>query len=568
MRAARAARPRPRGWQLATSVSSAPPLAALLSERGKLLLLLSLGACMFLSSLDGSIVSTALPRILSDLDGFQLISWVITLYLLTSTVAVPIVGKLSDMFGRRPFVIAGVVVFLIGSLACGVAPSMPALIAARGLQGVGGGVILACVLVVMADMYTPIERARYVGYILAVITAGTLVGPPVGGFLTDGLGWRWCFFVNLPIGAVALALIWRTLPNVRQGGRVGDIDFAGAGLLTGATVAALLAIAWAGEAFGWGGAATLGLLAGAGALMLLFVLRERNHPQAIIPMALFRNRMYVLTGLIALLSSAVLFSAVQFLPTFIQTALGASATVSGFLFMPQALGMVAASIVGGRLIARSGRFKWQVVLGSALSALAAFLLQTLGVGDPRWHVAVYLVVFGIGSGLVTPIVNVIVQASVAPEQVGVATSSQMYFRQIAQVLGVALFGAVFTTSYAASFAGNLDAETRAALPAPVHRALEDDATLALDPGRMAEARARFLATEGDPALFERALDAQREGVAAANRRLFLFSAIGGAALVALALALTEIPLRGRAPSPRAEDADAPALATDASRSPP
>lgn len=546
---------------MAASVPSGPALGALLSERGKLLLLLALGACMFLSALDGSIVATALPRILSDLDGFQLISWVITLYLLTSTVAVPIVGKLSDMFGRRPFVIAGVVVFLAGSLACGVAPTMPALIAARGLQGLGGGVILACVLVVMADMYTPIERAKYVGYILAVITAGTLIGPPVGGFLTDGLGWRWCFFINLPIGAAALVFIWRTLPNVRHGGRIGDIDFAGAGLLTTATVAALLAIAWTGDAFGWGSAATVGLLAGAGALMLLFVLRERRHPEAIIPMALFRNRMYVLTGLIALLSSAVLFSAVQYLPTFIQTSLGASATVSGLLFMPQALGMVAASIVGGRLIARSGRFKRQVVLGSAFSALAAFLLQTLGVGDPRWHVAIYLIVFGIGSGLVTPVINVIVQASVAQEQTGVATSSQMYFRQIAQVLGVALFGAVFTASYGATFAGNLDAETRAALPAAVEEALEGDATLALDPERMEAARAAFLTAGGAPVLFERALDAQREAVAVANRRLFLLSAIGGALLVALSLALTEIPLRGRASPPR--ETDASALATDA-----
>ena len=548
---------------MAASVPSEPALGALLSERGKLLLLLALGACMFLSALDGSIVATALPRILSDLDGFQLISWVITLYLLTSTVAVPIVGKLSDMFGRRPFVIAGVVVFLAGSLACGVAPTMPALIAARGLQGLGGGVILACVLVVMADMYTPIERAKYVGYILAVITAGTLIGPPVGGFLTDGLGWRWCFFINLPIGAAALVFIWRTLPNVRHGGRIGDIDFAGAGLLTTATVAALLAIAWTGDAFGWGSAATVGLLAGAGALMLLFVLRERRHPEAIIPMALFRNRMYVLTGLIALLSSAVLFSAVQYLPTFIQTSLGASATVSGLLFMPQALGMVAASIVGGRLIARSGRFKRQVVLGSAFSALAAFLLQTLGVGDPRWHVAIYLIVFGIGSGLVTPVINVIVQASVAQEQTGVATSSQMYFRQIAQVLGVALFGAVFTASYGATFAGNLDAETRAALPAAVEEALEGDATLALDPERMDAARAAFLTAGGAPVLFERALDAQREAVAVANRRLFLLSAIGGALLVALSLALTEIPLRGRASPSRETEADASTLAADA-----
>ncbi len=547
-------------WELAASVSSEPALGLLLSEREKLLLLLSLALCMFLSSLDGSIVSTALPRILSDLGGFQLLSWVFTLYLLTSTVAVPIVGKLSDMFGRRPFVIAGVVIFLAGSLACGVAPTMLTLIIARGIQGIGGGIILACVLVVMADMYTPIERAKYVGYILAIITAGTLVGPAVGGILTDGPGWRWCFFINLPIGAVALVFIWMTLPNVRRGGAIGDIDFAGAVLLTGATVAALLATAWAYEAYGWTSTITIALLASAGALTALFVAQELRHPQAIIPMLLFRNRMYVLTGLIALLSSAVLFSAVQYLPTFIQTSLGASATASGIIFTPQSLGMLAMSIVGGRMIARTGRFKRQVVLGSALSALAAFLLQTLDVGGAQWHVAVYMVVFGLGSGLVTPVINVIVQASVAQELTGVATSSQMYFRQIAQVLGVALFGVIFTSSYSSSFAGNLDAEARAAMPVAVYEAFEDDATLGIDPERMDAIRAEFLAAGGSTALFERALGTQREAVAVANQRLFLLSAIGGVILVVLALALTEISLRGRA-SPPAEERPSPAAAS-------
>ena len=543
---------------MAASVSSEPALGALLSEREKLLLLLSLALCMFLSSLDGSIVSTALPRILSDLGGFQLLSWVFTLYLLTSTVAVPIVGKLSDMFGRRPFVITGVVVFLAGSLACGLAPTMLTLIVARGIQGIGGGIILACVLVVMADMYTPIERAKYVGYILAIITAGTLVGPAVGGVLTDGPGWRWCFFINLPIGAVALVFIWMTLPNMRRaGGRISEIDFAGAGLLTGATVAALLATAWTSEAYGWTSPITIGLLASAGALTALFVVQELRHPQAIIPMLLFRNRMYVLTGLIALLSSAVLFSAVQYLPTFIQVSLGASATASGIIFTPQSLGLLATSIVGGRLIARTGRFKHQVVLGSALSALAAFLLQTMGVGAAQWHVAVYMVVFGLGSGLVTPVINVIVQASVTQDLTGVATSSQMYFRQIAQVLGVALFGVVFTSSYSSSFAGNLDSEARAAMPAAVYEAFEEDATLGIDAGRMDALRAEFLAAGGSPALFEQALGTQREAVAVANERLFLLSAIGGVILVALALALTEIPLRGRTPPP-AEETPSPA----------
>ena len=547
--------------ELATSVSSEPALGALLSEREKMLLLLSLAMCMFLSSLDGSIVSTALPTILSDLGGFQLISWVFTLYLLTSTVVVPIVGKLSDMFGRRPFVISGVVIFLIGSLGSGLAPTMMTLIIARGVQGIGGGFILACVLVVMADMYTPIERAKYVGYILAIITAGALLGPPVGGFFADGPGWRWCFFINLPIGAVALATIWGTLPNTRQGGRISDIDFTGAALLTAATVAGLLASAWAYQAYGWGSTFTVGLLVAAGVLLLLFVLQELRHPNAIIPMSLFRNRMYVLTGVIAILSSAVLFSAAIFLPTFIQTSLGASATVSGLVFMPQSVGLVVMSFIGGRMVARTGRFKYQVVVGCALSGLAAFLLQLMGVGDPLWHVVIYMVIFGMGSGLVTPLINVIVQASVSQQMTGVATSSQMYFRQIAQVLGVALFGVLFTTSYSSSFAENLDADVRAAMPTAVYEALKDDATLGIDTERLEAVLGEFLEAGGTAVLFEAALDTQREAVAVANQRLFLLSAIGGVILVVFSLMLTEIPLRGRTPAKAKEGEEQPAVAS-------
>ncbi|MDE2670497.1 MAG: MDR family MFS transporter [Chloroflexota bacterium] len=546
---------------MTTSVSSEPVLGVLLSEREKMLLLLALGMCMFLSSLDGSILATAVATITSDLGGFKLFPWVLTLYMLTSTVVVPIVGKLSDMFGRRPFVISGVLIFLIGSLGAGLAPSMLTLIAARGIQGIGGGFILACVLVVMADMYTPRERAKYVGYILAIITAGTVLGPPVGGFLADGPGWRWGFLINIPIGAIALATIWATLPNTRQGGRISDIDFTGAAILTTATVAGLLVAGWAYQALGWGSAITVGLLVAASVLVVLFVALERRHPNPIIPMSLFRNRMYVITGVVAVLSSAVLFSVPIYLPTFIQTALGASASVAGFLSVPQAIGLVVMSFIGGRIVARTGRFKQLVVLGCALSGLAAFLLQTMGVGDPLWHAALYMVIFGMGSGLVTPLINVIVQASVSQEETGVATSSQMYFRQIAGVIGVAVFGVLFTTTYSSSFTENLDEDVQEVMSVAVFEELRDDATISIEEERMEDVRTRFLEEGGSESLFERALGAQQVAAAAGNQRLFFISAIGGLILVIASLALTEIPLRGRSPAPDEEGEEQPATAS-------
>jgi EmrB/QacA subfamily drug resistance transporter len=529
---------------------SAPPLAGRLSSREKLLLLFSLALCMFMSSLDSSIVSTALPSMLADLGGFELLSWVFTIYLLTSTIVVPIVGKLSDMFGRRPFVIAGVLVFIVGSAGCGAATSMPMLIAARGVQGAGGGIILACVLAVMADMYTPVERAKYVGYVLAIITSATLIGPAVGGVITDGPGWRWCFYINLPVGAVAMTVIWRYLPNLRRPGKLSSIDFAGAALLAALTTSLLLALAWAQERYGWTDAATLGLLLAGAVLAVVFVLHERRHPQAIIPLHLFRNVVFVQTGLLVLLSSALLFASVQYLPTFIQTSLGASATSSGLISTPQSLGLLATSIIGGQVVARTGRFKYQIVLGTAFSALAAFLLATVDVGEAKWHIAVYMVVFGLGSGLVTPVMNVVVQSAVGQQYTGVATSAQMFFRQIAQVLGVALFGVLFTSTYSSSFDDRLDNGVGDALPGGVYAEFRDDPTLALDADRFAAIRDEVTAQSGGEELLTTVLASQREAVATATRRLFFASAIGGLVVVAVALTLKEIALRPRAqPAP-------------------
>jgi EmrB/QacA subfamily drug resistance transporter len=530
----------------------APPLANRLSSRQKMLLLLSLSLSMFMSSLDSSIVSTALPRMLADLGGFGQISWVFTIYLLCSTVVVPIVGKLGDMFGRRPFVLTGVAVFLVGSAGCGAATSMWMLIAARGIQGVGGGIILACVLAVMADMYTPVERAKYVGYVLAIITSATLIGPAVGGVITDSIGWRWCFYINLPVGAVVMTVIWMNLPTIRRGGALSSIDFVGATLLAILTTALLLAFAWAQKDYGWGSGPTLGLVAVGVAAGIVFVLQERRHPQAIIPLHLFRNLVYVQTALIVLFSSAFMFASVSYLPTFIQTSLGASATTSGLISTPQSIGLLATSIIGGQVVARTGRFKYQIILGTGLSALATFLLATLDVGEPKWHIAVFMVIFGLGSGLVTPVMNVIVQSAVGQQYTGVATSSQMFFRQIAQVLGVALFGVLFTTTYSNAFAHNLGTETRAALPPAVYAAFEGDPTLPLDERRWTAVTGEVLALDDGEALLAATVATQRQAVARANERLFLWAGIGGVLVVLLAVGLREIPLRAKAP-PKAEE---------------
>lgn len=537
-------------------MSEAQPYRALgevLNSRQKFLLMNSLMMTMFISALDGSIVATATPHILADLGGFNLLSWVFTVYLLASTVVVPLVGKLSDMFGRKPFILVGIAVFLIGSMASGAAPTMLFLIGARTLQGIGGGILFGCVFATLGDLYTPIERARYMGYFIGAFTLASLTGPTIGGFLTDGPGWRWCFYINLPVGAVAATLIWINLPSTRRGGRLAQVDFLGAIMLSVATVAVLLALVWANEEFGWVSFETIGLFV-LGALFLAgFVWQEGRHPEAIFPLTLFRNRVFVVANLLVLIQGAGMFGAIQYLPTFIQTALGASATASGLVSTPQSIGLLLTSIIGGQAVSRTGRFKYQVIFGSAVTVVAAFLLQTLNVGVPEWHIALFMVLFGLGSGLVGPTISVVVQSSVGQELMGVATSGRQFFMQIGQVLGVAVFGLIFTTSYASSFSAEIPQQTRLQIPADAYASFQDP-TLPLDPIHFDAVRQEVVALPGGQAMFDDAVGSQKRAVATAIERLFLGSTFAGIVVVGLAIVMREIPLRRTFSSLEAEAA--------------
>jgi len=517
-------------------------LGEYLTSRQKFLLMNSLMLTMFISALDGSIMATALPHILADLGGFKLLSWITTVYLLTSTVTVPLVGKLSDMFGRKPFILAGIAIFVAASAACGAAPTMPFLIVVRGIQGIGGGILFGCVFATLGDLFTPIQRAKYMGYFIGSFTLASLTGPTLGGFLTDGPGWRWCFYINLPVGILASTFIWRNLPFTRKGGTLSSIDFLGALLLSGATICALLGLVWAQADYGWTSGFTIGLFVGGAIMLVGFVFQEGRHPQAIFPLSIFRNRVFVQANLLVAIQGAGMFGAIQYLPTFIQTALGASATASGLVSTPQSVGLLATSIVGGQLVSRTGRFKYQVIFGATVTVIAAFLLQTLDVGTAKWHIAAFMVVFGLGSGLVGPTISVIVQSCVGQELMGVATSSRQFFMQMGQVLGVAIFGLIFTTTYASGFSGAISSQTRATLPPDVYQEFQDP-TLALDPLAYAKVTETVRALPGGDAVLQDAVTSQKDAVATAIRRLFLGSTLAGIVVVVLAVTLKEIPLR-------------------------
>lgn len=542
---ARTASPAASGVAPGAGPAGGPPLALgeFMTGRQKFLLMNSLMLCMFVSALDQSIIATAMPKILADLGGFKLLSWVFTTYLLSSTVVVPVVGKLSDMFGRKPFLLAGIALFVGASAAAGAAPSMLFLIGARAIQGIGGGLIFSCVFATMGDLFTPLQRAKYMGYFISSFTIASLVGPAVGGFLTDGPGWRWCFYINLPVGAVAMIFIWFNLPVTKKGGRLGDIDFAGAALLAVATTALMLALVWAGEQFGWSAPETIGLFGLSGVLVLAFLWQESKHPNAILPLGLFRNRTFVYGCLIVSCMGMGLFGAVQFLPTFIQTALGSSATKSGLISTPQAVGMLVSSILGGQVVARTGRFKYMILLGASLTSIAAFLLTTLDQGTVAWHISVFMVISGLGGGMIGPLMSVVIQNSVSHEFMGVATSSRQFFMQISQVIGVAVFGVIFTTSYAHTFTRQAT-DVRDSIPAVAYAEFQDP-TLALDPRRYAAVRSTILALpdgRGETVLAE-AREAQKDAVTVAIRRLFFVSLGIGGVLVFLAATIREIPIR-------------------------
>ncbi|MEO8538597.1 MAG: MDR family MFS transporter [bacterium] len=518
-------------------------LGEFLTSRQKFVVMNSLMIAMFISALDQSIVTTATPHILADLGGFKLLSWVFTIYLLASTVTIPLVGKLSDMFGRKPFLLAGIAIFVAASAACGASTSMPMLIVSRGIQGIGGGILFGCVFATLGDLFTPLERAKYMGYFIGSFTLASLIGPTVGGFLTDGPGWRWCFYINLPVGAIAVTSIWINLPYTRKGGRLGDVDFVGAGLLSTATICVLLGLVWAQSEFGWMSPETIGLFVSGAVLTLAFIFQEGRHPEAIFPLHIFKNRVFVQANLLVVLQGGGMFGAITYLPTFIQIALGRSATASGLVSTPQSIGLLATSIVGGQLVSRTGKFKIQVIIGSVIGLCATVLMQTLDVGTPAWHITVFMAIFGLGGGLVGPTMSVIVQSSVPQSLMGVATSSRQFFMQIGQVMGVAIFGLVFTTTYASSFTTNISGETAAVLEQAGATEQFNDPTLALDARGSKRVSDELLAVPNGAAALASAQAAQREAVATATERLFLGSTFAGIFVVIIALVLKEIPLR-------------------------
>ena len=438
---------------MASSTSSLPETGA--GGQKLFLVFAGLMLALVLAALDQNIVATALPRIVGDLGGLAHLSWVVTAFLVASTMTTPLYGKLSDIYGRKPAFFVSITIFLAGSALCGLSRSMTELIVFRAMQGLGAGGLITLAQTVVGDLVSPRERGRYQGLFSAVFAVCSVAGPLLGGLITDALSWRWIFYVNLPVGAAAMALIGVGLKQSRPR-VVHKVDYVGAVLLSLAICCALLALSWGGNTYAWSSPTVLGLSGVAIVGAALLTINERRVAEPLLPPRLFRSRVFVLSVLVIGLSAMGLFAASVFLPLYFQLVQGASPTAAGLMISPMMGGVIVASIGGGRLVSRTGRYK-SLVTGGLLAATLSFvaLAWSAEAGGGAVVSEVILVVLGLGIGVSFPNLTTAIQNAVEREDLGVATATSAFFRSLGGAVGVALSGTILTARLQTLMPGGL-----------------------------------------------------------------------------------------------------------------
>jgi EmrB/QacA subfamily drug resistance transporter len=419
-----------------------------LHPKRKIITMVGVILAMLLAALDQTIVGTAMPRIVRELGGADHLTWLVTAYMLASTVTVPIYGKLSDLYGRKWFFFGGIALFLVGSILCGLSHNMLQLIIFRALQGIGGGAIMGNAFAIIGDLFAPAERARWQGVLGGIFGLASVIGPALGGWLTDNASWRWVFLVNIPLGLVALGFIGFLMPKVVSQIKDKTIDFWGAGLLITTLVPLLLALSWGGREHAWNSSFIVSLFAIGGLSLVGFLWAEHKARQPIIPLSLFKNSIFATSVTITFLTAAAMFGAIIYIPLFAQLVQGVSATDSGAILTPLMIGLIGASVVSGQLIARTGKYRFLVIIGVALLVVALLWLSIVTPAATHVDLLIRMIVLGVSLGLTMPVFNIAVQNAFDQTKIGVVTASTQLFRSVGGTVGTAVLGAVFNNTLA------------------------------------------------------------------------------------------------------------------------
>jgi EmrB/QacA subfamily drug resistance transporter len=500
---------------------------------------------MFLGALDQTIVGTAMPRIISDLGGFTQYTWVTTAYIITSAVTVPITGKLTDIYGRKYFYISGLSIFVLGSVLCGLSQTINEIIIFRGVQGIGAGVMMANAFTVIGDLFPPAVRGKYQGFVSAVFGLSSIIGPTLGGYITDTLSWHWVFFVNVPLGIIVITLFIFFFPNFRPDKLKHRIDFGGVVLLILAVVPFMLALSWGGVEYEWGSTQIIGMFAFSAVALAIFIRVELRSQEPIIPLGIFKNRIVAISSVMIFLTAGGMFGSIIFIPLFFQGVLGATATSSGTFITPMMLGVVFGSAISGQMLSRAGgHYRIQGAIGLGIMAFGMWLLSRMTVDTTNGIAVRNMVITGFGLGITMPLYMLAVQNAVAYNVLGTATSTVTFFRSIGGSVGLAVFGSVMNNRFATALGPRLPPVIKEMMPP------EQLDTLMHNPEILMSQEAQnqlqgIIGQLGDQGavVLQQVMQALRESLAISIAHVFFYSFIAMSFAFLVNLFLKEIPLR-------------------------
>lgn len=541
-----------------------------LDRRQLILALAGVLLSILVAALDQTIVGTALPRIIAELQGFDRYSWVVTAYLLTATAVIPVAGKLSDQFGRKPIMIFGLIVFVLGSMLSGASQTMNQLILFRGLQGIGAGALQSGAFASIGDLFSPAERGRWQGVIAASFGIASVFGPSLGGWITDNPGWRWVFYVNLPVGAIALATLIIGFPSRRRAAGRRRIDWYGVAAIVAAVVPLQVGLTWAGISYPWASPQVIIALGLSAAMFVAFVVIERRAPEPLLPLDLFKNQIFSAASIASFFIGPLLLGLSVYLPLFVQGVIGQSATNAGAIITPLSLGSVVTNIIGGQIVSRTGRYQRLALLGLSIMTVGLLLILGMGANTDNFTIVRNMVITGLGFGFVLPQYTLAVQNALPYSRLGVVTSSVQFTRSIGSTIGVTVLGTIVTDVYNNRFLQAQSPQLKAVLSAAAARgrAVPTDPQVLVSPQAQEGIRQGFIAALGPQRgtdLYHQFFSAVQTGLLDGLHAAFLALLLVAIAALIASFFLKEIPLRRSissvrpdgAPQSQAEAAEAP-----------